>query len=266
VEEKTIVEDLTDYSTQDPEENTENPYIDVEVKISNSTEFANADNEEGIKEDSEEDKLSSEDALVAESGYEWKDLIDMGLSRLYEADLDANEILTMHKTRKSGAKELLAKYLIKVSSETEAYNALVAMTEVIFPEGFAIGFSEGYSTATIEQNDKVVDSASEDSTETTHNETLIAVHKKISDIEAELDLKESELVKRDEKIDELTKSLVLIQAKHEKDSKRLANQYTMIKYLMYKQGIIDEAGNVDKNSLDQIRKEAAGHTYKKATV
>lgn len=251
---KAEVEDLTDYTVQEVEEENDNPYIEVEVKIKNDPNSAE-------EESNDDDDLSDEDALVANCGSSWDDLIKMGLARLYEGDLDAANVLTVHKKKKTGARELLAKYLIDFKSEIDAYTALVSMTEIIFPEGFAVGFAEGYNTATIERDDDIV---AGDAEEITQNETLAAVHKKLSDIEAELDIKEEQIKERDSKVNELTRSLVALQCKHEKDSRRLKNQYTMIKYLMFKMGIMDASGNIDQNAFDQVRKEAGVYSCKKA--
>jgi len=110
---------------------------------------------------------------------------------------------------------------------------------LIFPEGFAVGFKEGYDTA---ESDKDLLSGGEEFLE--------------DQLRTQLDQLEATVKLKDTAIANMTASYKDIKKKKDRGEKIISIMKPLLNHLLLKEGIIDEKGELNDEKLEEVKKEA----------
>ena len=171
------------------------------------------------------DKADLEDSQENETcPYSWDELKEFGKHSLYDQEQQDNDNLTLNQDS-TEIKKRLTNYLIPCKDEDSANIITACMYDLVFPEGFAIGFMEGYEQA---------------------GEEYTAIM-------------EQEKSKRDSDTDlsKLEQAKIIIEKlaeKKRKASKTFEAVRPVLSALLRDAKIIDEDGNVDRGALDSLSK------------
>lgn len=232
---QTVVVDHTDYSDKEPA-------VDLSLYSEHETAYSDDDSntiEVELHEGEIEDGDDEEENLVLDScPYEWDQRLAMAKDTLFSDNKAAADKLTMSRLSDEEIQLLLEKYMINTKTPQDASTILAYMYDILFPEGFAIGFGEGYETALAD---------AEVSLETGGSMTTVDGTAREAELESSVASKEIAISMLQERLEEVSK-------RQKRAQKFIASMRPILRHLLLKEGVINRAGAVDKNKLNELAK------------
>jgi len=164
--------------------------------------------------------------------WDWNERIEMAGDALYSSAAQLGDKLMLAKVNEDGIQKLLEDYLIKTKTPDEASTILASFYDIIFPEGFALGFSEGWDSA---EADAENNSGGDELLEEKHQE----------------DMAKAEVLLEHQK-----RKITELQSKKNNAQKYISIMRPLLSHLLLKDGVVNEAGDVDKTRLEALKQEA----------
>ena len=161
--------------------------------------------------------------------YLWDERIEMAGDALYSSAAQLGDKLVLSKTNEDNIQELLNNYLIKTKSPDEASTILASFYDLIFPEGFALGFGEGYDTALVDIE---------------------------SHTGGEENLMEKEIEGLKERINRQSETIEDLQKKKNSTQKYVSIMRPLLSHLLLRTGVVDKEGNINNKQLEALKKDA----------
>ena len=171
--------------------------------------------------------------------YDWDERIKMACDSLYSSAAQLGDKLLLSRMNDNNVQTVLDKYIIHTKSPDDAVTLLASFYDLIFPEGFAVGFKEGYDTA---ESDKDLLSGGEEFLE--------------DQLRTQLDQLEATVKLKDTAIANMTASYKDIKKKKDRGEKIISIMKPLLNHLLLKEGIIDEKGELNDEKLEEVKKEA----------
>jgi len=168
----------------------------------------------------------------------WEERLQMAMGSLYDVEPDVESKLLLTTMPAADIRALLDKYLIKTKSEDEAATILASFYDIVFPDGFALGFGAGYSQAGEDMEAQLGEEPEDDS-----------LRKQIENLERTLKAKEVAIAN------------LLTVVRNIKESKTSASQYVglmkpLLALLLKREGAVDTKGQYSKEIIVKLLKEA----------
>jgi hypothetical protein len=170
--------------------------------------------------------------------YEWEERIKQATNSLYSTDQLQGSKLTLSRTNEFNVQELLESYLIKTKDANEAVTMLANFYDIIFPEGFAVGFAKGYETAV---SDTEAHAEGEGELE--------------DSLRQENTCLEEKLVNKEQVVASLLKEIQKVKKKQERASYYISTMRPLLSHLLAKEGVIDENGQIVEANFEELKKE-----------
>lgn len=232
--ESTVVTDYTDYSDKEPAVDL-SVYSEHEAAYSNDSDTIEVELHDGeIEGDGDEE----ENTVLDSCPYEWDQRLAMAKDTLFSDNKAAADKLTMSRLSDDEIQELLERYMINTKTPRDASTILAYMYDILFPEGFAIGFGEGYETAMAD---------AEISLEGGEAIPAVSGTSREAELESSIASKEIAISMLQERLEEVSK-------RQKRAQKFIASMRPVLRHLLLKEGVINRAGAVNKNKLNELAK------------
>ena len=199
-------------------------------------------------------QISEDDIEILEPGneddivpYDFVERLSMGKTVMYNELSEENDNMVINKVDGDTIKEFLAKNLVTVSSNEDAIAALSSFYELLWPEGYAVGFRDGFANCADEYEVEEEDD----------NEEVEKLNDEITKLKDKIASQTATIIKMGSMMSKLKGA---IDDKKDKDKKRnieVKRMAVLLKYFLYTRGVYNDDGSVNVKRAKEIQEKAS---------